>query len=93
LSPGVGPDTTASHSPDRGAHPRRPGPCAARNSHEQGRRRGPGRQREGLARDLKKALGCGATVEDGSVVLLGDLAERARDWLAARGAKRIVPGN
>ena len=42
---------------------------------------------------MKKALGCGATVEDGSVVLLGDLAERARDWLAARGAKRIVPGN
>ena len=47
----------------------------------------------GFARDLKKALGCGATVEDGSVVLLGDLAERARDWLAARGAKRIVLGN
>ncbi|MFM7143946.1 MAG: translation initiation factor [Alphaproteobacteria bacterium] len=46
-----------------------------------------------LARAMKKALGCGATVEGGSIVLLGDLSDRARDWLAARGARRVVVGN
>jgi len=44
-------------------------------------------------RALKKALGCGATVEDRSLVLLGDLGERARDWLVARGARRVVVGS
>lgn len=46
-----------------------------------------------VARAMKKALGCGATVEEGAVVLLGDLADRARDWLEARGARRVVVGN
>ncbi|MEL7370926.1 MAG: translation initiation factor [Myxococcota bacterium] len=43
-----------------------------------------------LARDMKKQLGCGAVVEDGDVVLLGDLGQRAADWLRAHGAKRVV---
>ena len=46
-----------------------------------------------FARALKKSLGCGATVEDRSLVLLGDLGERAREWLAARGARRVVVGS
>jgi translation initiation factor 1 len=48
---------------------------------------------ESLARDLRKALGCGATVDDDAVVLQGDLTERAGDWLRARGATRVVRGN
>ncbi|MEM7677984.1 MAG: translation initiation factor [Myxococcota bacterium] len=43
-----------------------------------------------LARDMKKQLGCGAVVEERDVVLLGDLGQRAADWLRARGAKRVV---
>jgi len=45
--------------------------------------------REALAGQMKKALGCGATIEDDDVVLLGSLVDRAADWLAAEGAKRI----
>ena len=43
--------------------------------------------------EFKKRLGCGATLEDGELVLLGDLAERAAELLAALGAKRVVIGN
>lgn len=42
---------------------------------------------------MKKALGCGATVEDDEVVLLGALVDRAADWLQARGAGNVVTGN
>jgi translation initiation factor 1 len=45
------------------------------------------------ARDLKRALGCGATVEDDTIVLQGDLAARVTPWLTARGAKKVVVGN
>ena len=45
------------------------------------------------AGDLKRALGCGATVEGDDVVLLGDLVGRAADWLTARGAKQVLRGN
>jgi translation initiation factor 1 len=48
---------------------------------------------ERWAGDLKRALGCGASVEDGDVLLLGDLVGRAADWLEARGATRVVRGN
>ena len=43
-----------------------------------------------LAKDMKRQLGCGAVIEDGDVVLLGDLPQRAADWLRAHGAKRVV---
>lgn len=43
-----------------------------------------------LAKKMKKALGCGATVEGEDIVLLGSLVERAATWLEARGAKRVV---
>ena len=45
------------------------------------------------AGDLKRALGCGASVEDDDVLLLGDLVGRAADWLEAHGAARVVRGN
>ena len=48
---------------------------------------------ERWASDMKRALGCGASVEDGEVILLGDLVSRAADWLEARGASRVVRAN
>lgn len=43
-----------------------------------------------LARAMARALGCGATIEDGDVVLQGDPGERAAAWLEERGVRRVV---
>ena len=48
---------------------------------------------ERIARDLKRALGCGATIENGAIVVQGDMSARIAPWLAARGAKKVVVGN
>lgn len=48
--------------------------------------------REPVARALKRGLGCGATVDGELIVLQGDCASRAAQWLAARGATRVVQG-
>jgi translation initiation factor 1 len=48
---------------------------------------------ERITRELKRALGCGASVEGGTIVVQGDLAERIGPWLQARGAKRVIVGN
>ena len=45
---------------------------------------------EELASQLKKALGTGATLEEGTVVLQGDQRDRANRWLAERGVEEIV---
>jgi translation initiation factor 1 len=45
-----------------------------------------------VARRLRRALGCGASVEGDTIVLQGDLGERAAEWLTARGARRVVRG-
>lgn len=50
----------------------------------------PAEHRDALADRMKRALGCGATVEDDDVVLLGSLVDRAADWLASAGASRVV---
>jgi translation initiation factor 1 len=50
-------------------------------------------QRERLSGEMKKAFGCGARVEGESIVLQGDIADRACSWLEKRGAKRIVRGS
>lgn len=42
-----------------------------------------------LAKELRKSLGCGSSMEDGNVVLQGDLVERASDWFAKKGVKNI----
>ena len=47
-------------------------------------------ERDAMAAELKKALGCGAVVEGEDIVLLGSLVDRAADWLEARGATRVV---
>jgi translation initiation factor 1 len=52
----------------------------------------PAARLELLARALRKGLGCGATVEQGSIVLQGDLVERAREWLEKHGASKVVAG-
>ena len=48
---------------------------------------------DALAQDLKKALGCGATVEEGVVVVQGDQTARVRAFLEARGARKLVIGS
>lgn len=45
---------------------------------------------EALAKEMRKALGCGSRVEEGRVVLQGDIAERAAEWLLKKGVKNIV---
>lgn len=42
------------------------------------------------ARALKKALGVGATVEEGGVVVQGDQVDRLRAWLSKAGVRRVV---
>jgi translation initiation factor 1 len=48
---------------------------------------------ERIARDLKRALGCGATVEGATIVVQGDMSARIEPWLLARGARKVVIGN
>lgn len=43
-----------------------------------------------LADEMKRDLGCGAFVEDGAVVLQGDLEERAAAALERRGVQQVV---
>jgi translation initiation factor 1 len=43
-----------------------------------------------LAKDLRRALGCGARVEGTDIVLQGDVRDRARSWLLERGVARIT---
>ena len=45
-----------------------------------------------LCGELKRALGCGARVEDGAVVLQGELVERAVAFLEGKGAARVIRG-
>lgn len=50
----------------------------------------PAAHREALADRMKRALGCGASLDGEDVLLHGSLVERAADWLAAQGATRVV---
>jgi translation initiation factor 1 len=42
---------------------------------------------EALLKKLKKALGCGGQIEEGKIVLQGEIADRASEWFAKMGAK------
>ena len=42
---------------------------------------------------MKKALGCGAIIEENDLLLLGSLVERAATWLKNQGAKDVIQGN
>lgn len=46
-----------------------------------------------LAKALKTALGCGATVEGANLALQGDQTARAIAFLTERGARQVVRGN
>lgn len=48
---------------------------------------------ESLCSEMKRALGCGARVEDGAVVLQGELVDRAVTFLEKKGAAKIVRGS
>lgn len=52
-----------------------------------------GQALDALAREMRQALGTGGGIEDGAIVLNGDLSARASEWLTARGAQRVVSGN
>jgi len=47
---------------------------------------------ESIARELKKALGCGASVESGEIVVQGEQEGRVASWLESQGARRVVIG-
>ena len=46
-----------------------------------------------LAKDLARAMGTGARVESGTLVLQGEQIERVVAWLVSRGLGPIVVGN
>ena len=46
-----------------------------------------------IARELRRALGCGASIDGDRIVIQGDVAARIQPWLVARGAKKVVIGN
>lgn len=52
-----------------------------------------GRDLAALAREAARALGLGARVEKGALVLQGDQAERLASWLSGQGFERVERGN
>jgi translation initiation factor 1 len=52
-----------------------------------------GRDLEALAREAARALGVGARVEAGALVLQGDQRARLASWLQQRGFGRVERGN
>lgn len=48
--------------------------------------------RRELARQLGKALGCGASVEDDAIVVQGEQTARIKHVLESKGAKRVIVG-
>jgi translation initiation factor 1 len=47
---------------------------------------------EQWCKELKQALGCGGTVEDGTIVLQGDLRQRVAPLLTARHVGKVTIG-
>ena len=47
---------------------------------------------EELCRELKKALGCGASVDGDTIVVSGDIIDRTKSWLEGKGAKKLIVG-
>lgn len=45
-----------------------------------------------IACALRKSLGCGSRIEEGTIVLQGDQVERSASWFVAHGVKKIVKG-
>ena len=53
----------------------------------------PADQREVWLKELKSAMGCGGVVEEGSLVLQGDLRERTGKWLEKKGVRKVTIAN
>lgn len=47
---------------------------------------------ERWCRELKQSLGCGGAVEDGAIVLQGDLRTRLPDLLTSKGVVKVTLG-
>lgn len=45
-----------------------------------------------LAKEIRKALGCGSRVEKGEIFLQGDICDRAEEWLYKKGVKKVQLG-
>jgi translation initiation factor 1 len=45
---------------------------------------------EKWCKDAKSAMGCGGFIENGSIVLQGDLRKRLEPWLTARGVRKVT---
>jgi len=52
----------------------------------------PGEELALWLRELKQALGCGGAVEEGALALQGDLRERVKPLLEARGVRKVTLG-
>jgi translation initiation factor 1 len=46
-----------------------------------------------MCSEMKRALGCGARIDNGVVVLQGELVDRALAWLEKKGARKLVRGS
>jgi translation initiation factor 1 (eIF-1/SUI1) len=44
---------------------------------------------EALLKELKKSLGCGGQIEEGKIVLHGEIVDRASEWFIKMGAKAV----
>jgi translation initiation factor 1 len=49
--------------------------------------------RESIARDIRVAVGCGASVEDELIVVQGDQHARLKGFLEARGVRKVIIGS
>lgn len=47
-------------------------------------------QLETLSRELRRALGTGAHLEEGVLVVQGDIADRIEEWFRKRGVPKVV---
>lgn len=47
-------------------------------------------QLEALAREVRKALGTGAHMEEGVLAVQGDIADRLEEWFRKRGVLKVV---
>jgi translation initiation factor 1 len=48
---------------------------------------------DGMCGEMKRALGCGARIDDGAIILQGDLVDRAIAFLEKKGAQKIARGS
>lgn len=50
----------------------------------------PPKELEAWCKAAKAAMGCGGVVEDGAIILQGDLRRRLEAWLTARGVRKVT---